>query len=417
METAAEVIRFLVESYYDMQKLRVETFNRIVAYVKSQTKLETQKTYASQPANETQCRDASHRTFETQNGNASQTMNETHSKIASHNSLETHSVNASQSLSETHRNNASQHKCETQEKNASHDYVETQKADASHQNFETQKVNASQHAFETHRVNASQDECETQYLNASHSTIETHPVNASYNSFETQKTYASQGRLETQVKHASFKPSEIAKAYVLGKVKPPGEIAELVWFHNMLWEAEKQLAHRLNAWSSHHPLRINFLNRIQGIGGILSSGLIAWLSPISNYANISKLWAHCGLAPGQKRRKGEKAHFNVRLKTLCWKIAVSFEMQKPEKSFYRRIYDAKKRYYLSREDLKQSIEAGEKGIIGHIRNMTLRYTVKRFLADLWIAWRQLEGLPITLPYAHAVKGHVDYEPWEPDKHA
>jgi hypothetical protein len=59
--------------------------------------------------------------------------------------------------------------------------------------------------------------------------------------------------------------------------------------------------------------------------------------------------------------------------------------------------------------------AGEKGIIGHIRNMTLRYTVKRFLADLWIAWRQLEGLPITLPYAHAVKGHVDYEPWEPDK--
>lgn len=355
METAAEVIRFLVESYYDMQKLRVETFNRIVAYVKSQADNETQKTYASQ--NE----------VETHNTYASQGNFETQARSASHRSVETHYGNASQQGLETHP------------VYASHDYVETQVADASQDGIETQRAHASQRSLETQNGNASQ------------------------------------GRLETQVKHASFKPSEIAKAYVLGKVKPPGEIVELVWFHNMLWEAEKQLARRLNAWSSHHPLRINFLNRIQGIGGILSSGLIAWLSPISNYANISKLWAYCGLAPGQKRCKGEKAHFNVRLKTLCWKIAVSFEMQKPEKSFYRRIYDAKKRYYLSREDLKRRIEAGEKGIIGHIRNMTLRYTVKRFLADLWIAWRQLEGLPITLPYVHAVKGHVDYEPWEPDK--
>jgi len=45
----------------------------------------------------------------------------------------------------------------------------------------------------------------------------------------------------------------------------------------------------------------------------------------------------------------------------------------------------------------------------------MRFTVKRFLADLWTQWRKLEGLPTTKPYAHTIMGHTEYEEWSPDK--
>jgi hypothetical protein len=293
-------IRFLVESYYDIQKLRVETFNRIVAYIKNNPQKFSQKEY------------------------------------------------------------------------------------------ETQKISASHKAVETHGVYASREEIENQVVCASQNISENQDIRA-------------------------VKPSTIAKAIISGKIKPPKEISELIWYHNSLYETEKQLAKRLDEWSKHHPLRIHFLNRIQGIGGVLASGIIAWLSPISRFPNISKLWKYCGLAPGQKRRRGEKVNYHPKLKTFMWKIATSFEKQKPEKSYYRRIYDEKKKYYMEREDLKKAVETGEKGAMLHIRMMTLRYTVKRFLADLWIQWRKLEGLPITKPYPHAILKHTNYQEWQPDK--
>ncbi len=45
-----------------------------------------------------------------------------------------------------------------------------------------------------------------------------------------------------------------------------------------------------------------------------------------------------------------------------------------------------------------------------------RYMMKMFLADFWVAWRKIEGLPVTEPYAVAVLGrrpHHSYRPHEP----
>jgi len=225
---------------------------------------------------------------------------------------------------------------------------------------------------------------------------------------ETQRIRASQNTCETHTCAAS-KPSIIAHQIITQKVKPPKEIDELVWFHNALHETEKQLAKRLDAWSREHKIRLNYLREIKGIGPILSSGLISWLEPISRFANISKLWSYCGLSPTQKREKGKKLGYNPRLKTLMWKIASSFEKQNSKKSQYRKLYETQKTYYLNRPDLKARIEAKEKGIKGHIRNMTLRYVEKRFLADLWLTWRKLEGLPITEPYAITILKHEHFE--------
>jgi len=309
-------IRFLVESYYDIQKLRIETFNRIVAYVKSNIDKFSQEGLVAQ------------------------------------------------------RRNASQKNFETQDIYASHRKIETQ-----HKNADT-----SQGTCETHNITASQMKRETRSPSA-----------------------------------VKVKPSKIAHEIVMGRREVPEEISELVWYFRSLHETEKQLAKRLDEWSSNHPIRVHFLNKIRGIGGILASGIIAYLSPISRFDNISKLWAFCGLAPHQKRRRGKKLDYNPRLKTLMWKIASSFEKQKPEKSRYRRMYDEKKNYLLKRPDLREPIEKGVRGAKLHVRYLTMRFVVKRFLADLWVQWRLLEGLPITKPYAHDILGHTEYIKWEPDK--
>lgn len=375
----SEVIRFLVEAYYDVQELRKAAFNRIVAYAKA-----NMEKLQSQPQGEPQ------------------------SKCASRLRVENQHVHASQEPRETHTHNAS------------HRPPETRKESASHSKPENQDVSASQKSSETHE--------------------------------------------ET----ASVKPSTIARRIVKGDIKVPKEVGELVWYFNSLRETERQLAKKLDGWSSHHPLRINFLSKIQGIGPILSSGIIAWLSPISRFPNISKLWAYCGLSAihyececkgkmikgklkkhkflitrevttcpvrvGKKRKEcgaevvkavyvptpmrrkhGYVMFISLRLRTLMRKIAWSFEKQKAEKSLYRRVYDKKKRYYLHRQDLVEAIKNKEKGAEGHVRDMALRFAVKRFDAHLWLSWREIEGLLVTKPYVHDVLGHTGFEPWEPDK--
>jgi len=501
-------IRFLVEQYYDVQKLRVEAFNRIVAYVKSRREAEAQDRSASQHENETHPKnashgiienhsadasqyeygthynfashtlpethapDASHLEFETQAEDASHTLSETHTidasqkkyetysavasreniethpKNASHAEFETHSVYASHTRSETLVKGASQIGGETQNSAASHSIFETQGEDASHFKAETQDECASQKKYETYSDNASHIRSETHFMNASHCVSEAHfddaslmgnetlqraphVYDASHFQFEnhgdhasqmlsenhyqtasqgvpeTQKSGASQANSETQEADAA-KPSLLAKLYVQGKQKPPADISDLVWYHNSLYETEKQLAKRLAGWSSHTKLRTTYLNNVTGIGPIFSSALIAWLSPISRFNNISSLWKYCGLAPGQKRVRGKKLGYNPHLKTLMWKIACSFEKQKPQKSVYRRLYNEQKKVYLAREDLQAAIDKKVKGAKLHVRLMTMRVVEKRFLADLWVAWRRLEGLPVTEPYAIAILKHTGF---------
>jgi len=286
MESQVKQIRFLLEGYYDIQKLRIETFNRIVSYLTPRTR----ETYGIRIEDESQ--------YE----------------------IESQSYNASRGIGETHHNLATQ-----------------------------------------------------------------------------------------------LKPSEIAREMITGKREAPPELQLLIWYHNNLYATEKELAKKLDMWSRDHPLRTHFLNQVQGIGGILASGIIAWLSPISRFPNISKLWKYSGLAPGQRRVRGQPCGYNPKLKSFMWKIATSFEKQNPEKSFYRRIYEQKKKYYMEREDIKRRLESGEKGVKQHVRMMALRYTVKLFLSHLWLQWRKLEGLPVTKPYAHAVLGHTEYIEWQPDK--
>ncbi|MEM5855669.1 MAG: hypothetical protein QW472_05145 [Candidatus Aenigmatarchaeota archaeon] len=423
-------IRQLIENYYDIQKIRVETFNRLVCwvrenkekikeYLKSQFRIETHIRNASQKGFETQIGDASHGIIETHKSSASQPENETHGRGASQRKLETHQPYASHCRVETQENDASHFSCETHRSDASHERIETHNVYASHILVETQGEGASHFNFETHLSSAShffdethpsyalklleeaenqkgvkgmkkysefvkkfvlsQVESETHQGDASHYEIETHCRDASQKELETQFVDASHGGFETQVKNAIF-----------------SEIENLIWFHNKLYETEKELQKRLDVWSKNHKLRKEFLNYVRGIGGVLASGIIAWLDEVILKAeHPSSLWKYCGLYPGSERKRGEKLPYNLRLKSFCWKIGQSFIKFK---CFGRKLYDRFK------EEAKQKHPDWNKM---HIHNHARRKVVKVFLACLWKKWREMNNLPTPEPYAIAHLKHSD----------
>jgi hypothetical protein len=312
-------IRMLIENYYDIQKLRVETFNRIVMFVKE---------------------NFSNVQFEDQNNKIFKLLNE--KKYAEF----VKKYVLSQDLSET------QLRC------------------ASHCKFETHECHASHFFYETHDCFASQEVCETQTNYADQPSPETHFGRASHPHFETHMTNA-----------------------IFEKLK---EIENLVWFHNELYETEKELYRRLDAWSKEHPLRKKYLNHVKGIGGVLASGIIAWLSePILKANYVSQIWSYCGLTPDSVRKKNEKLKYNPRLKTFCWKIGQSFIKFD---CFGRKLYDDFK------EQAKQKHQDWSKL---HIHNYARRKVVKIFIASVWEVWRKMNKLQATEPYPIQILNHKD----------
>ena len=389
----------------------------------SHNMFETHNSYASQDKLETQDVNASQKRSEPQNGYASQCEFEAQKKHASQNCGETHIISASHGTNENHMEGASQKSFETHAGHASHPMFENQPRHATltdggggprafmpstssirflvEQYYDIQKLRIM--AF-----NGLVAWCKAQ---DSQTGSEIHVTSASRPAPETHVKRASHDSAETQVSDARGRYADEARSLISAEPESlPREIADLIWYCNHLRDTERALARRLDLWSREHPLRENYLSTVKGIGPIFSSGLIAWLEPISRFDNISRLWKYCGLAPGQRRRKGERAGYNPRLKTFMWKIAASFEKQNAARCKYRRIYDEKKSYYASRPDLKEAVDKKVKGARQHIRLMAMRYTVKRFLADLWLVWRKMEGLPVTKPYAIDILGHSGFEP-------
>jgi len=189
-------------------------------------------------------------------------------------------------------------------------------------------------------------------------------------------------------------PSEVARMILKGELSAP-EMEDLVWLHEKLHSTEKDLAKRLDNWSRGFPIRREWLDRVKGIGPVFASGLIAYLAPIERFPNVSKLWKYAGLAPGQRRKRGEKFDYNPKLKTLCWKIWNTFVKID---CFGRRLYLESKEYCRAKHpDWTKA----------HVHNWAGRRTVKIFLSCLWAEWRRLEGLPVTQPYAIQFLGHSD----------
>lgn len=198
---------------------------------------------------------------------------------------------------------------------------------------------------------------------------------------------------------------------------------------DILKELEKQVREYLRDEVHDVPVVKTFLSNVKGIGPILAGGIIAWFDPAkANHA--SSFWKYAGLAVEDghaiKRVKGKKTEYNPRVKVLCWKIADSFI--KSRSPFYRPLYDKAKleeavklchpeekpencpqyaecKARLGKAATRMNRESKKLPCKKHVDYRARRKMVKRFLADLWGIWRQLEGLPTSDPYAVAILGH------------
>lgn len=163
-----------------------------------------------------------------------------------------------------------------------------------------------------------------------------------------------------------------------------------------------------------HPLWVHFLKNVKGCGEMLTAVIVSQFD-IHKAPMVSNLVSFAGMAPGKDRRvKGKKCSYNQFLKSkLCGVLGSRFLMAKsvPYSGYY---YDYKQRLENSDKLVEERIRiVDRKGEYKgktvrtvkwrdaypiHIHQAAVRKMVKEFLKDLYVAWRELEGLPIRDPY-------------------
>lgn len=208
------------------------------------------------------------------------------------------------------------------------------------------------------------------------------------------------------------------------------------------------------------PIYTQWFDKVKGAGVIISGGMIGEIADISRFEHISNLWSWAGVGMhdgvADRLTKGQKATWNPHMKVLCWKLGQSLVMTG---GWFRDRYDEFKREeirnnvpwivpvdkkvmkglkfvdyvghseYLYKirpanitdDNIKKIIDEcnriGEthvtvKRIDAHVDNRARRKAVKLFLALMTIKWREIEGLPVELPYSGQILGHAVITPDE-----
>ena len=160
-----------------------------------------------------------------------------------------------------------------------------------------------------------------------------------------------------------------------------------------------------------------WMNGIKGISIRLGSKIISMID-INKTPMVSSLWQFTGQTPESKLQKGKKIKHNPELKSYMYQLGDSFIITK---SPYRKIYDKEKERQIKLMDDSQLMvetqnintkkEEGHEMIethqiyasppknLMHCHLRAKRKMVKKFLSDLYLEWRKLEGLEITTPYS------------------
>ena len=212
--------------------------------------------------------------------------------------------------------------------------------------------------------------------------------------------------------------SKTAKGRIQEIEEQKGVIADIFEFeltghYLRLLSDEEQLEKIIAKMVKTFPIWDLFLEGVKGCGPLMAAVIISELDPYKA-RHVSSFWRYAGLDVADdgkgRSRKGEHLQdveyvdkegeiktkkgitFNPFLKTkLVGVLGGSFiKCGSP----YRQIYDG----YKHRLECHPAYKDVSKG---HRHNMANRYMIKMFLKDLWLAWREIEGLPVTPDYAEA----------------
>lgn len=142
-----------------------------------------------------------------------------------------------------------------------------------------------------------------------------------------------------------------------------------------------------------------WLTSIRGLAaGGEAAKLLAQIDDISKFDTVAKLWRFCGYAvidgAAEKNKPGEKSHYNRKLKSICYMVGEQFIRQ--QTPYYVDIYYAEKARQRQLYPEVVKVSATKKIYTdAHLHNRAWRKMVKEFLKDLWLEWREAEGLPLT----------------------
>lgn len=186
-------------------------------------------------------------------------------------------------------------------------------------------------------------------------------------------------------------------------------------------ETEEFIEERVARLITQHPA-YSWFSRVKGVGKENIAKVVG-LVDISRAPTISSLWKFAGYhvvdGKGAKKTKGQKLEYNSVLRTMCWRLGGSLMKAKGK------YFD----FYLAQKErsVRELTERGvtivpaaqlpkdknnkhyePEGMIseGHVHARALRKMVKLFLAQLWLVWREAEGLPTRAPYVHEHQGHT-----------
>lgn len=171
----------------------------------------------------------------------------------------------------------------------------------------------------------------------------------------------------------------------------------------------------------------------KGLGPTMAGVILAEIE-IERAETVSSLWKFAGLdvdssGAAPRRKKGQKNPYNAWLRTKL--VGVLADCMIRAGSDWRQHYDHRKhrrQHQLVETCMgcdgtgkaKMGENKGKKckncngtggpapwGVSdGHRHRDAIRYMVKMFLQELWIQWRTVEGLPVTVPYKEAMLGRT-----------
>lgn len=194
---------------------------------------------------------------------------------------------------------------------------------------------------------------------------------------------------------------------------------DLVTSYKQLLATEEGLTKVVEREVKSHPMWDAFFAGVKGCGPLMSAVCLAYFDP-HKARHASSFWRYAGLdvqrdeTSGKMRgvgrwyteerpyvdRDGEEQMkksltYNPFLKTKLVGVLGSAFLRARDSYYGKAYYDYKNRLDNRPEELSP--------IVKH--RMATRYAVKMFLRDMWVVWRELEGLEVTEPYEVAKLGH------------
>jgi hypothetical protein len=148
------------------------------------------------------------------------------------------------------------------------------------------------------------------------------------------------------------------------------------------------------------PIYQHYLAHVKGIGPRIT---------------ISAMWAYFGLdtkdGKARRRKTGEQANWSQEGRRVCvGEKGIADQLMLRNNKPGRALYERWKKHYQDRYgDTTNGI---------HIERMVKRKIAKVFLSCLWVAWREMLGLPVSQPYIFdRMQGHshlITPDYWMPD---